>query len=375
MAAKTGFWEKYADEIRLFGPALLVCAVFWGLSAVLTRLVTPFILSKIDAEKHPAATLLLKSFRRPVGVYMKVAGLCFGLLIASAWRPDIVPLALENLLVRLPAFLWRALRIATILCVTWGLLGASDITALLLRGAHKRLDLHLSKSVTRFLSAIFNVVVAAVAAVVLLSELGYDVNGLLAGLGLGGLTVALAAKDSAANFFGGLVLVFDKPFEIGDWIQFGNLEGAVEDINLRSTIIRTAPGALTVVPNATLSAANITNWSGGMKQRRADFTLALTYGCTREQLEGYTAALRAMLEADPEITADSVMVRFSQLGDSGLLVKVLFNTTLPGYAEHMRIRERVNYALLDLAAEHGVEFAYPTQTLYVEHKKNESPSN
>jgi MscS family membrane protein len=219
------------------------------------------------------------------------------------------------------------------------------------------------------------VLVVSFAVVIIITEFGYNVSALITGLGLGGLTIALAAKDSAANFFGGLIMVTEKPFEIGDWISFGSVEGTVEDINLRSTKIRTGPGSLTIVPNATLAAANITNWSGGMEKRQANFKLALRYNIPEDKLREFLAVARTMLETDPEIQTDSVMVRFSGLSESSLDVLVRFYTTLPGYADHMRILERVNFSLMALAKEKDVEFAYPARTLYVQEQNASKESS
>ena len=144
-------------------------------------------------------------------------------------------------------------------------------------GTRSRFDLGAGDTVIRFLERIYKAVILLFAGVLVVTEIGYNVNSLIAGLGLGGLTFALAAQDSASNFFGGLVIIFEKPFELGDWISTASLEGSVEDITFRSTKIRTLANALTVVPNSKLCGEPITNWTR-MKMRLAQFTLGLTYG-------------------------------------------------------------------------------------------------
>lgn len=224
----------------------------------------------------------------------------------------------------------------------------------------------MSKSVSRFLAAVFNVLVVALAIVIILSELDYDINGLIAGLGLGGLTIALAAKESAENFFGGLVLITEKPFEIGDYISTNSVEGTVEDINLRSTKIRLSSGSLTVVPNANLSSSPITNWSGVMKKRRARFLLQLEYNTSAKQLKEFINSVQTLLETDPEILNESILVHFIEFGESSLNVQVVYYTALPGMADHLRINERINYGIIQLAQQYKVGFAFPTRTLYIQ---------
>ena len=155
----------------------------------------------------------------------------------------------------------------------------------------------------------------------------------------------------------------------------GDVEGSVEDINLRSTKVRTDDGSLTIVPNAKISGAAITNWSGAMKQRRADITLQLSYNTTKEQLRAFNTAVRTRLETDPEIVSDSVLVRFAEFGQSALNVRIIFYTTLHGYSDHMRIRERVNYALIDIAKTNQIEFAYPAMSVYLEKPSSNSGSD
>ena len=129
------------------------------------------------------------------------------------------------------------------------------------------------------------------AALAMLEALGFPVNSLIAGLGLGGLTVSLAAKDTASNLFSGLVLLVERPFVIGDWVTCAGVEGTVEDITFRSTKIRTLANTLTVIPNSLVSAGFITN-SSQRKMRLSEFTLGVCYDTPRAAIERVMADLR-----------------------------------------------------------------------------------
>lgn len=358
------FGDVYGKILISAGIAFLICAAFYLAGSFAKRKILPWVQKKVNPKAHPIASTVLIGFDIPVSVFLKVCGLCCALLFFVFSLPENPPAFFASLRLFLPNFLYKTLRISSIVFIAWGLLRSSKAYTLVLRGANRKLNLNISDSVTRFLTAIFNVVVVSFAAVIIITEFGYNISALIAGLGLGGLTIALAAKDSAANFFGGLVLVTERPFEIGDWISCAGIEGTVEDISLRSTKIRTGPGSLTTVPNATLSNADITNWSGGMEKRRARFKVSLLYNTPEKNLKEYLGSIRTMLETDPEIQTDSIMVNFTDLAEFSLDITITYFTVLPGYDDFLRIKERVNFSLLSLAEKAGVTFAYPSRTIY-----------
>jgi len=265
---------------------------------------------------------------------------------------------------------WRtaqnhAVRIAFIVLLAWGLLGASKCVELALVGTRSRFDLGAGDTVIRFLERIYKAVILLFAGVLVVTEMGYNVNSLIAGLGLGGLTFALAAQDSASNFFGGLVIIFEKPFELGDWISTASLEGSVEDITFRSTKIRTLANALTVVPNSKLCGEPITNWTR-MKMRLAQFTLGLTYGTPKRTVEAVTNRVRAMLENHPGVHSETVQVRLSEFADSSIDIAVQFYTKTTDIVEYRAVKEDVNLRIMDIMAGEGASFAFPSRSIYIE---------
>ncbi len=340
--------------------------LFWLLGLLLSRKMIPFFIQHLNKDKHLFLHLFLQGFRHPLFAFFFMLGLYFGGLLFSNLQDPNVPSFITNALSAMPPTLHKGIRIGIIACITWGLLASSDIVNLVVRNARSRLQMLEDSSFTRFLTGFYRVLVVALCIVIILSELNYNINGLITGLGLGGLTVALAAKDSAANLFGGMILVIDKPFEIGDWVSCTSVEGIVEDINMRNTIIRNDSGALTTMPNAMLSAEPITNFSSAMEQRRADITLTLLYSTTKQELETFIRSIRELLEKDEEILPERFLVCFSEFGDSSLNVRLIFYTTIPGYFDYLRICERINFSIMTLAEEQGVGFAYPTQTLQMD---------
>ncbi|MDR1795998.1 MAG: mechanosensitive ion channel family protein [Clostridiales Family XIII bacterium] len=273
------------------------------------------------------------------------------------------PRWLERFIAQAPDAGDKLLRIATIILVGLAVIFANKRSSFFTDS--QRRD-GVSLAMIRFASALLTLIVIAIVFVMIVTELGYNISALVAGLGLGGLTVALAAKDSASNLFGGAVIVAERPFEIGDWISIAGtppVEGSVEDITMRSTIIRTASGAKTVVPNATLASSIITNWTGGMKRRRVEMELDLEYGSQAADIERFLADVRAMLESDEEVDKKDADVRFYDLAAYSLKVKLIYYSKKPKYADYLRVRERVNFRLVELAAQNHLSFAFPTYTI------------
>lgn len=218
-----------------------------------------------------------------------------------------------------------------------------------------------------FLSRVLKVVIAALALIVLLQEWDYDVNGFIAGLGLGGLAFALAAQQTLSNVFGGIVIITDKPFSIGDWILTPSVEGIVEDINFRSTRIRTFAQAVVTVPNSTLANEPITNWSR-MGKRRITFTLGLTYDTPRDKIEKCIQKIRAMLQNHTDVHPETILVYFDSYGDSSLNIFLYFFTRSTVWEEYLRVKEDVNLRIMGILEEEGVSMAFPSTSIYFENE-------
>ena len=196
-------------------------------------------------------------------------------------------------------------------------------------------------------------------------SLGADVKAFLAGLGIGGLAVALAAQDTIANIFGSVVVAVDQPFKIGETIQIGSTIGAVEDVGLRSTKIRRIDKALVVIPNKTVAAENITNLAR-FTQRRVEQVLGLTYSTTAEQMEELVGEIRRLILAEEEVDPTSVICYFRDFNSSSLDIWIVFVAKDPDFHKHMQLRMRLNLAFMRAVEARGLSFAFPTQTVHFE---------
>ncbi len=230
------------------------------------------------------------------------------------------------------------------------------------------LDDHLVPFVRKSL----RVFIVFLAILFLVQNLGYSVSGLLASLGLGGLAVALAAKDSLSNIFGSLMILLDRPFTIGDWIKAGAMEGVIEDIGFRSTRIRTFSKTLITVPNSVLMNMSIDNFSQ-MPKRRIKLTVGVTYDTSPAQMRQAVAAIKQMLREHPAIHQDFFLVNFTDFGASSLDIMVYCFTTSTVWGEYLDAREDVCLKIMETLEELGLEVAFPSQTLYLHDMDGEKP--
>lgn len=223
----------------------------------------------------------------------------------------------------------------------------------------------LSADLALFLIKTVKIVLIVMGFVVIVQEWGYNFTGFLASLGLGGLAFALAAKDTAANLFGSLVIFSDKPFDVGDWIQTPSVEGTVESIGIRSTRVRTFAKALVAVPNATLANSAITNWSR-MTMRRIKMTVGLTYSTNSTQMQNILNEIREMLRNDPDINQQTILINFTDFQDSALGIFCYFFTNTTNWQEYLMVRERINLSIMKIVEDNGASFAFPSQSVYIE---------
>ena len=211
--------------------------------------------------------------------------------------------------------------------------------------------------------------VGIVAAIALLiragDDLGFPAYSILAGLGVGGLAVALAARDSLANLLGSVLIMFEKPFRIGHVIRVSGSEGTVEDVGFRSTRIRTADNSLISIPNNAVVNATVENLSL-RPARRQRFFVQITYDTPREKVEALANGIKQLLADHPFTNKTNFQVRFTNFSESSLDILVMFHLNVEDYTAELKEREQILLQIMDLVEKIGVDFAFPTRTLYVE---------
>lgn len=196
-----------------------------------------------------------------------------------------------------------------------------------------------------------------------LENLGIHVNTLLAGLGISSLAVALALQNILGDLFASLSIVFDKPFEIGDFIIVDQHVGTVEHVGLRTTRIRSLSGEQLVFANNDLIKSRIRNYKR-MAERRVVFSVGVTYGTPREQVARIADTIRGIVEAEEKVRFDRS--HFKEFGAFSLNFETVYWVLEPDYTLYMDIQQRINLGIMDAFQSDGIEFAFPTQTLFLE---------
>ena len=213
------------------------------------------------------------------------------------------------------------------------------------------------------LSKILKAVIVFLLLAGFLQSFGYNVTSLIAGFGITGLAVGFAAKEAIGNVFGSVGLLADRVYKIGDYIKFNGYEGFVENINLRSTTIRTLEGFVVNVPNNQLSNEEITNVSMA-NSRRIDITVDVEYGTSNEKLDTARRILKEIAEESPTIL-DNVEVFFDNLAASSIQVRVIAYTREVSWAKYVHIKSSIIKQIIARYREEGIEFAFPSTSVYM----------
>jgi len=226
-------------------------------------------------------------------------------------------------------------------------------------------DTKLDDQLVPLITKTLKIFVSILGGIFVLQNLNVDVGSLLAGVGLGGLAFALAAKDTVANLFGSVMIFIDKPFQIGDWIVVDNAEGTVEEVGFRTTRIRTFYNSRITVPNALITNTKVDNY-GERAYRRYIANLGLAYDTPPAKVQAFCEGVRAIIAAMPGMRKDYYLVEFKEYGASALTIMVYCFMIAPSWNEELRTRTNLNLEILRFAHELGVSFAFPTQTLHIE---------
>jgi MscS family membrane protein len=257
----------------------------------------------------------------------------------------------------------EAVRVAIAVIAVWSAFRLTDVLGHWLGDLLSHRDEVIRLQFVPLIKKSLRVFVLIVGSLLIVQNLGYSVGSLVAGLGIGGLAVALAAQESLANFFGSIVLLADRPFKVGDWVQVGEVDGNVEELGFRSTRIRTWSRSLVTIPNKTLANSVVENWSA-MPNRRVRQVIGITYDTPAEKVRAFVDGVRSIISSHKGVNQDFHLVNFTDFNSSSLDVLVYYFTDTTRWAEHLAIREEINLSFMRLAEGLGVSFAFPARTLY-----------
>ncbi|MBX7183224.1 MAG: mechanosensitive ion channel family protein [Bacteroidia bacterium] len=246
--------------------------------------------------------------------------------------------------------------------IIWVMFRLTDFFGLILAEKASRTESKQDDQLVVFSTEILKITILIFGSVIILgSVFKLNVTSLVAGLGIGGLAVALAAKESLENILCSFIIFFDKPFIVGDMVRVGHVEGTVEKVGFRSTRIRTVEKSFLTIPNRKMIDSELDNLS--LKTfRRVRFNLGLTYSTKSHQVKAIVADIQQLLEETPEIALEG-KPRFNKIGSFALEVRVEYFVTTIDWNTYLRVQEDINFAILEIVEKHKGKLAFPTQTV------------
>ena len=298
---------------------------------------------------------LIAAARSPVPVLIWLAGISFALHLVHRQTGE-----------QMLEYLAPARNIGVVLCIAWFLFKLIRELADNVIASHTQKGEEVDRTTIDGLSKVSRIVVIVIAALAVLQTLGFSISGVLAFGGMGGIAVGFAAKDLLSNFFGGLMIHLDRPFNVGETVRSPDkqIEGKVEQIGWRQTVIRSPNMTPIYVPNALFTSIVVENPSR-MTHRRIREVIGLRYD-DLSKMSAIVAEVEAMLNAHPETDNDqAVVVAFDQYADSSInfIIQAFISST--SLVEFHAAKQDILLKVADIIAKHGADFAFPTRTLHL----------
>ncbi|BAO43783.1 mechanosensitive ion channel family protein [Thiolapillus brandeum] len=287
-------------------------------------------------------------------------------LMAFVWWLGILVLGLPEAVLLV---LLVAVKLLASIAAVWTAWRLVDVISALLAEKAAATDNRVDDVLVPMVSRTLKIFIAVGGIIFVADNLNIDVTGLLAGLGLGGLAFALAAKDLVQNFFGSLTVLMDRTFTVGDWIIVDDIEGSVEEMGFRSTRIRTFYNSLVTVPNSRFITADVDNM-GARRYRRYKQKFGVTYDTPPEKIEAFCEGLREIVRQHPYMRKDYFQIWLNDLGASALEILIYVFWQTPDWTTELRERQRFLLDAIRLADALGVAFAFPTQTIHLQSDEN-----
>jgi MscS family membrane protein len=299
----------------------------------------------------------------------KPIGLCIMLSIiylgsSHIEYPSVWNLASENEL-GLKMLVNKGFSLVYVYSIFWIILKVIDFIGLILNKRAEATENKMDDQLIPFIIEIAKIITYVFALVIIMGNI-FEVNitALATGLGIGGLALAMASKESLENLLGSFTIFFDQPFTVGDIVTVGSVTGVVEKVGFRSTRIRTFDKSLVTVPNKKMIDAELDNL-GLRPIRRVKFNIGLTYETTPEQIKAIVTDIQEMINLHEKTNQDG-RVRFQEFGSSSLDIMVMYFVDSPKWEDLINVKEDVNYKIMKIVKRHNSDFAFPSTTVYLQ---------
>jgi MscS family membrane protein len=330
---------------------LVLIVVGWVLDRVVTGVLHAVISRRLGRRMEAIEPEKLEKALRPVGLLSASLLWWLGITWLSLPTGVLTVLVIAVRFIALTSLVWAAYRLV-------------DVLSSVLEGRARKTQRKFDDLLVPLVRKSLKVVVAVFGLIFIAQNLKLPLASLLAGVGIGGLALALAAQDTVRNLFGSFMVILDQPFSVGDWVVIGEVEGTVVEVGFRSTRIRTFYNSVVTLPNSNLISAAVDNY-GARDFRRWSTRLAIAYETPPEKIEAFCEGVRELIRRHPYTRKDFFEVQLNELGASGLEIMLYVFFVASDWSTEVRERHRLAVDVLRLARDLDVDFAYPTQTLYL----------
>lgn len=334
------------------GIAIFIMLFFKLCSSKLSYIIIRIFKHKVKDKKE----IRMHAFYKPLKTFFFLVGIYIGILFLQL-KPEYM------LIVN------KAFKIICIVLAANGLANMVKPESTILKKIQEKLKNKNNQTMLGFICKILKTLIYIIAGFLIITELGYNLNGLVAGLGIGSVVLTLAAQDTAKNIFGGIAILWDKPFTVGDWISAPNCEGTVEDITFRSTRVRTIDNAVVNIPNSIISNESIIN-SSKIQMRRFMTQITLPLTISLESLQQVQNKVVFMMQHYEGVVENTANVKFDKITEKGynLLIFCYFDTV--DYGVFLQMQEKINYEIMTILIQEHAMPAYPTSTVYIKQEED-----
>ncbi|HEY7249829.1 MAG TPA: mechanosensitive ion channel domain-containing protein [Methylomirabilota bacterium] len=333
--------------LALFVLVALASATGWIGTVVVLRIVDPVVRRTAPVLGEQLLTVLVG----PLRLALSIAAFFLGS-------------GLLNFSISAHQFLREVEKAAIIVVLAWVVVRMTDLLADLATERLRSAGRSSAIAVVPLGRKATKVLIGVLAVLAVLQNIGLNVTGILAGLGIGGLAVALAAQKTVENLFGGVTLILDQPVRVGDFCRFGDRVGIVEEVGLRSTRIRTLDRTVVSVPNGHFASLELENFT--VRDRIwLHTTIGVRYETTPDQLRHVLVEIRRMLYAHPRVDPRPARIRFVNFGAYSLDLEIFAYVLTADYDEFLAIQEDIYLRIMDIVEQSGTGFAFPSQTTYL----------
>ena len=356
------FLENSIKSYIIFGSILLLGLLLKSLiSLYLRKIIYKLVGDKTNSDGKAEFDNLLK---KPLNYFLLI--IIFYLSFNQLNFPESWNLVSSNE-IGLKMILEKGVSLLILITVFWTLLRVVDYIGDRLKFKAEKTESKVDDQLIPFAIEIGKVLVVIFGALILLSNVfNVDITALAAGLGVGGVAIALASKESLENLLGSFTIFFDKPFQVGDIITVGSITGVVEKVGFRSTRVRTFDKSLVTIPNKNLINSELDNLS--LKPvRKVHIDVGLTYNTSVDQIKKIVKDIQDLVDKHPNTNQDG-LVRFFNFGASSLDIMVIYFVNSPDWNLLVDTKQEINFKIIEIVKKHGSDFAFPTRSLYFENQ-------